>query len=351
MSTNTPIKTRTHWMDCLRVLAAVAVILLHVAAKQWHTVDVRLGDWLLLCLFNGSVRWCVPLFVMISGSLFLNPEKEISLRDLYGKYILRLLVAYFIWGVVYALFDYDGTVAGFAEDLIAGYYHMWYLPMMAGLYAMIPLLRKITEDTKLTAYFLILVAIGGFVIPNGIAVLQELSIAGGWLAEFWSNAGLHLMFDYAGYFVAGYALNRMELSKTWRRLIYAAGILGWLFTVAVSFLLGKMLGHPTVMVMEYAFTNVALQAVALFVFGKYVLQRIRFSEKAGRLLQRGAKVSFGVYLTHVLVLETVLRLFGDALAVVPVALWIPGMTLVVLAVSGMLSWCLNQIPFVKKYIV
>jgi uncharacterized membrane protein len=65
-------------------------------------------------------------------------------------------VAYFVWGVVYALFDYDGTVAGFAEDLIAGYYHMWYLPMMAGLYAMIPLLRKITEDAKLTAYFLIL---------------------------------------------------------------------------------------------------------------------------------------------------------------------------------------------------
>ena len=114
MSTNTPIKTRTHWMDCLRVLAAAAVILLHVAAKQWHTVDIRGGDWLLLCLFNGSVRWCVPLFVMISGALFLNPEKEISLRDLYGKYILRLLVAYFVWGVVYALFDYDGTVSGFA---------------------------------------------------------------------------------------------------------------------------------------------------------------------------------------------------------------------------------------------
>lgn len=351
MSTNISTKTRTCWMDCLRLLAAAAVILLHVVAKQWHTVDVRGGNWLLLCLFNGSVRWCVPLFVMISGALFLNPDKKISLRDLYGKYILRLLVAYFVWGFVYALFDYDGTLAGFAEDLIAGYYHMWYLPMMAGLYAMIPLLRKITEDTKLMVYFLILVAVGGFVIPNGIAVLQELSVAGSWLADFWSDAGMHLVFDYAGYFVAGYALSRFDFSKTWRKCIYAVGILGWLFTVAVSFVLGKMLGHPTVMVMEYAFTNVAVQAVALFVFGKYALQRIRFSEKAGQLLQRGAKYSFGVYLIHVLVLETILRLFGDALATIPVALWIPGMSLAVLSISVLISWILNQIPLVKKYLV
>ena len=351
MRTAATMKTRTAWMDCLRLLAAVAVIVLHTAAKQWHTVDVNGGNWLAVCLYNGSVRWCVPLFVMISGALFLAPEKEISLRQLYGKYILRLLIAYVVWGIVYALWDFDGTVAGFAEDLIAGYYHMWYLPMLAGLYAMIPLLRKLTESPKLTAYFLVLVAVGGFVIPNAIAVLRELSAAGQWLDSFWSNAGMHLVFDYAGYFVAGYVLSHMDLSKHWRRAIYAVGILGWMFTVAVSFVLGKMLGHPTVMVMEYAFANVAVQAVALFVLGKYVLQRIRFSETGTRLLQGAAKCGFGIYLVHVLVLEMILRLAGDSLTVIPVALWIPGLTLAVLMVSGLISWVLNRIPLVKKYLV
>ena len=345
------LKDRVIWMDCLRLLAALAVVVIHVTAKQWHTVDVNSGNWVALCLFNGSVRWAVPVFVMISGALFLDPDRQISLRTLYGKYILRLLIAYFAWGIVYALFDYDGTVAGFAEDLIAGFYHMWYLPMLAGLYAMLPLLRKITESEKLSGYFLLLVLLGGFIVPNAITVLKELSVAGSWLDAFWSKAGMQLVFDYAGYFVAGYVLSRVELSKRWSAAIYAVGFLGWLFTVGVSFVLGKMLGHPTVMVMEYSFTNVAAQAVALFVFGKNVLRQIRFSSRAENLLRGAAKCSFGVYLIHVLVLEAILRSFGDVLTAIPVVLWIPAMTIVTLLISLILSWVLNKIPVVKKYLV
>jgi surface polysaccharide O-acyltransferase-like enzyme len=344
-------KARSPWMDCLRLLAAVAVIIIHVVAKQWHTADVHSSNWLVLCLYNCSVRWCVPLFVMISGALFLAPEKHISLRDLYGKYILRLLIAYFVWGAIYALLDYDGTVAGFAEDLIAGYYHMWYLPMLAGLYAMLPLLRKITESEKLTGYFLILVLIGGFFIPNAISVLQELTVAGGWLADLWANAGMQLVFDYSGYFVAGYVLSKLELQKRWRVLIYGAGVLGWLFTLGVPFVYGKYAGHSTVIVMGYEYLNVALQAVALFVFGKYELQRIAFSQKVINWLGGASKGSFGVYLTHVLVLELILRFFGDTLAAVPVALWIPCMTVLVLLISSGISWLLNRMPVVKKYLV
>jgi small-conductance mechanosensitive channel len=156
-------------MDCLRLLAMIAVIVIHVVALQWDKVQLHTGDWFVVCAYNGSVRWGVLVFLMISGALFLDPQKQLPLRTIYGKYILRLIIAYFAWGALYALFAFDGSLSGFAENLITGYYHMWYLPVLAGLYAMLPLLRKITEDPKLHGYILALALVGGFLIPNGTA--------------------------------------------------------------------------------------------------------------------------------------------------------------------------------------
>ncbi len=73
---------RTVYFDYLRVVAILAVVFLHVSDSNWYTTDVNGLQWQTFNFFNGITRWGVPVFVMISGSLFLN--REVSLKRMYS---------------------------------------------------------------------------------------------------------------------------------------------------------------------------------------------------------------------------------------------------------------------------
>ncbi len=92
---------RKIYCDYLRLLATFAVIILHVSASNWYSANVNSIEWQSFNFYDSIVRWCVPIFVMISGSLFLN--KDISLKTIYNKYIPRMIIAFFTWSIFYAL--------------------------------------------------------------------------------------------------------------------------------------------------------------------------------------------------------------------------------------------------------
>lgn len=61
---------RITYLDYLKVFATFAVIILHVVAQNWYITDVNSFGWKTLNVYSSMVRWAVPVFVMISGSLF-----------------------------------------------------------------------------------------------------------------------------------------------------------------------------------------------------------------------------------------------------------------------------------------
>ena len=65
------------YLDILRVVAAAGVIIAHVSAQNWYRSSLAPVDsimWQSFNFYDGIVRWCVPLFIMISGALFLSRE-------------------------------------------------------------------------------------------------------------------------------------------------------------------------------------------------------------------------------------------------------------------------------------
>ena len=96
---------RVIFLDSLRVIAIIAVIILHSAASQWYITPVNSLNWQILNIYNSLVRWCVPMFLMISGVFFLDPNKNISKKDIFYKYIKRILIALIFWGLLYGLIN------------------------------------------------------------------------------------------------------------------------------------------------------------------------------------------------------------------------------------------------------
>ena len=85
-----PTKVRTVYFDYLRVFATLAVMVLHTSAQNWSKTDVNSFTWQTFNFFDSIVRWGVPVFVMISGSLFLS--RDIPIKVIYnGGFILRMV--------------------------------------------------------------------------------------------------------------------------------------------------------------------------------------------------------------------------------------------------------------------
>ena len=75
---------RVLWLDICRIAATFAVIFLHISGTALYT-DIIDYDWLVSSVADSLVRWAVPVFVMISGALFLNPQKEVSIKNIIKK--------------------------------------------------------------------------------------------------------------------------------------------------------------------------------------------------------------------------------------------------------------------------
>ena len=90
---------------------------------------------------------------MLSGMFLLDPQKALTFRALFFRHILRIVLALAAWSVIYALFGLllaGGPITGARvvaalKDFIWGklHYHLWFLPMIVGLYRL-PVLRPLS---------------------------------------------------------------------------------------------------------------------------------------------------------------------------------------------------------------
>ena len=161
---------RVLYFDVLRALAIVGVVVLHVAALDWVRVDPVSATWQACNVYDSFVRWCVPVFVMLSGALMLDPTRLVTFEGLVKKNIARIALVFVVWSAIYLVWDVvQGTVQLTAKGLMAafftGHYHLWYLQMQVFLYLVTPLLRPIARERRL-AGLMICLSIAFCFVPN-----------------------------------------------------------------------------------------------------------------------------------------------------------------------------------------
>lgn len=342
---------RVEYADELRVAAIFAVAALHVAGGGWSAAAVNGGAWQALNLYDGLIRWCVPVFVMLSGMFLLNPKRRLPLKTLYGKNILRLAVALLFWGVLYGLAD-ARMAHGFLswadilpalETVLRGkaHYHLWFLYMLIGLYIVAPLLRAMVAGASRVQlrYFLVLALLFSSCLPLLIRLLPDDG-----LKTLVGQFQLHLVLGYAGYFVAGYYFHTYPPRGRTRALLMTLGGLGAAATVVGTWLVSAHMGKAWGVLYEYYTPNVALAAVGVFLL---------FQRWGGRGRVRWGRLApyvFGVYLVHDAVFMVYERLGLTALGLGPV--WaVPVLTVLVFLPSLLISFIISRVPVLRRYLV
>lgn len=149
-------KEYIHYFSVLKCLAMLAVICLHTFCTPvnfWYCYLNRNEIFIGVFLSQFLLAWAVPIFLMVSGALFLDKTKSIPIKKLYKKYILRLVLILLTFGTLYALMEliYTNKTINFFTVLTAlknvyagqSWDHMWFIYMILGLYICIPPPKKL----------------------------------------------------------------------------------------------------------------------------------------------------------------------------------------------------------------
>lgn len=352
MSNNSSVK-RTDYFDYLRLLVTFIVMFVHVTGQGWYEAHVNSFEWNVINFYNSCGRWSLPIFVMISGALFLQGEH--SIEKIFKKYISRMVTAYIFWSIAYATFGaiINGfNLSVFVNEVVAGHYHMWYLLMISGVYMLIPFTKKIAESETLMKYFLILCAIFTVFIPHVVLLCRTFMPVLSTIADkLLTDMEFHFTLGYIGFFVAGYYINKVEISKKTQRVIYVLGILGVIATIVLSAWISMLLGEPREEFYKSFTINVAPASIAVFTFGKYHLNNIKISEKARKMVRILSKYSFGAYLVHVMVIELLASTVGLEIVYTNPVWAVPVVSIIVAVLAFVISAIINRIPVLNKYIV
>lgn len=343
---------RIIYLDILRIIAILGVMMIHISGHQWSRVGIDSPSWSVFNFYDSISRWAVPVFVMISGALFLS--RHHSVRQIWSRKMPRLVTAFLFWSALYAAIGYDPErgAKGFLLDLIMGHYHMWFIYMIAGLYMVVPFLEKITRDRNLTTYFLVLGSVFTFILPS---VIQLISVfepgPADHLNTLLSQLGINLVIGYSVYYVMGYRLSRMRTSSGLLIIAAAAGIIGSVSTIFLTSWLSRRAGAPYGSFFEYLNFNVALESFCVFVLVKAFFTRFTPSDRAKYLITRLSDCCFGVFLVHPLILRILRKTFHLTELTFNPSVSVLLMLLITAVVSFAISAVLNKIPYLKDYIV
>jgi len=323
-----------------------------VSDGQWTVSD---SQWLIFGGYKSLALCCVPLFVMLTGALLLQPSKlNEPIRVFLKKRGKRIGLAFVFWTIIYLVWSFyitntpltlDNLTMGTITSFFTGaYYHFWYLYLIAGLYLIAPLLRAgiAYKEIKLIRYLVRLWFLSICLIP-----LLPL------FTGYGLNGEVFIMSGFSGYFLLGAYLQQNQLR---RRYMNAFLLVGFVFTFASTAVMTYRV--PSIdndfVFFDYLSVNVVLMSIGVYAF----LSTFSFDWPGTKhpylkkIIETISKNTLPIFLLHVIVLETLSRgLLGFTLNLsINPLIEVPLASVAILFITLGIILLMKKVPILKKLI-
>ncbi len=363
-------RPRKEFLDVLRVLATCAVVMMHVLTGATDVTDAsKMPEYrgLLLAVMD-LVTWCVPVFLLISGYLFLNPDRELTYPVMIKKYCRRIALAILLFGVPYACSELMVAERSFRPGMIPEalgltltghtWSHMWYLYLIFFLYLITPLLKKLLRVLPewCVCTVLVILFVGGSVTPFLNKVMDNSML------PVLPDGCIHLLYYVCGYFFARWEKTVDRDKKKVMHSVFVIMEVVLLFGMAGS----RMLADFRVQ-MAYNYPFTVLLALLLFASGWSSDGKRSGGETQKHRIswQEAGALCFAVYLVHPVYVNllykfvkvtpfTLLEQCGvQSVAAGHVLLFflLAVSCLLVLALATATAWVLRKISVLRKYVL
>lgn len=336
-------KGQLFWANDLRAVTIIAVIVLHVASTISISYPGIPTSYFVSSLFiDSAVRWCVPVFIMLSGSFALQ-QYDGRLKAFLIKMFHRIILPFLFWSIVYLFFFSWYEMESLAKApaqlfsfigkqfLIGTASHLWYVYLIISMYLTFPFLSKWAKGAVEKEYFF-------FVALWVIYML---------ITPYLTNDDISFDFSFFSGYI-GYIILGNYLFKTTRKVkqlwLFAIFITAFLYTALRSYFISDAGNEMNEVFMENLSINICMMSSCI-----YLLIKNKPAVQEG-LLRKLVDIiclhSYGIYLSHLLVLNIFLRL-GLSFYFIHPLLSIPLITIVCLVISCLLIIQMKKIPLLR----
>ena len=332
------------WLEWLRLGAIVGVVVLHVLSPVAFAHDqLAPHTWAWINLADSASRWCVPVFIMVSGALHLG-RREAPTWDgaTLGRRIARVGIPLIVWSLFFwwfgnAVRGRTTTAPEFVADFIRGYpyYHLYFLFVILGLYAITPILRPFADRVS----------------DRTLGWAAVAALAWSLLVRLFLEAGLgnsansiELFARYLGYYLAGAWLFRIPLPPVARfapAVAIAAIVATAVGTAAIIELSGTL--HQAILYSPQTPLTV-IASIAVFLTARVYLP------EAPRWVVALAGLTFGIYLIHPAILPYAVDLTPLVNGPLPMSVSFVVQLSITIAVATVLAAILGRIPWVSAIV-
>ncbi len=338
------------WIDHLRATATIAVVFLHVSAPliyQFGKVDA--SWWWVANVFNSCVRSSVPLFFMVSGALLLPKEQELTV--FLKKRFMRIIYPFLFWALIHIVMNlimkikthevrtFNDALENIGAKIASGVaFHYWYVFVIIGIYLFVPIIGKWARNStrKELHYFLILWLTFTML---GLTSFSEFR---------YFNQLTYFFTGPIGYVVLGYYLTRFPIitkSTKTNLLLSITLLLSWSITMFGSYWLSYSSGKSNQTLYWLFSPNVIAATICIFMlFHQNNIQ----NSIINKALNWVSSYSYGIYLSHILVLSALATVRLNCMFMHPVI----GILLTVIlcvSLSGLMVFIVRRLPL-GKYI-
>ena len=314
----------------MRIIACVAIVGLHTlyASNVYFKGTITSTEITVTSTVEHMLMWAVPVFLMVTGALQLNPRKSLSVSKLIG-YIKRVALALVVFTLIFHLLDYaygdkPTMIVGWLQELFMGrsWAHMWYLYILIGIYLMLPFYKIITEHAsdRLLNYLVILMVVFVSLLPI--------------FPAFGIECGFYIPTTviYPIYLFLGYILHKNRLSiEVGIGLFIASSAL----IISISLFTSQ---ETSELFSGYDSIIVIAQSIGAFTIMQYMERPV------GKLLSSIDECTFGIYLIHMIGVKAVMRWAGfDPFSTFPILSFV-GMVLAFFIGAYIITYAIRKIP-------
>lgn len=314
-------------IDLLRVLSAIAVIIIHTVSSPVTNSTAEIDALLLsnLDMIHSLMNWSVPVFFMITGYCLLR--KENCTYKYCFSHVVKYICVLFTVGLFYALLEEVfvsktinvSVLAKSLINVISGnlWDHMWFIYTIIGIYLVMPIIHLFMKQSTQNTLVL-----------TGLLFFFEILFPS---FEKWITVGITFPFSgYLFYVCLGGAIAQININKTVSYFVYLLGLLSAVWIVFSNFKIG------------YKDLAVCLMAISIFLLVS------KLNIKPNKFLLCASNCTWGIYLFHPFFINVAIKLLRIDIITSQVYLNLVIFTAAVFSVSFLSTYVLRKIPLVKK---
>jgi surface polysaccharide O-acyltransferase-like enzyme len=335
------------WADVIRIVAIYLIVVLHII----NIPSPKKADFIFFIDLS-LIHTCVPLMVMLSGSLLLRKVESYS--TFFRKRVSRVVIPWITWTCIFTLitaisqtnFSVGNVVYIFHQIFIPFF---WFIILVCALYLLTPALRLFVKKAKMKDIFFVVLL--WFL---AVCVLPYIRNTQAFPLQV-DNGIVRLVIDFIGYFLIGFLIIKTQLKKNYLPLAIAIFVTSVLVTSAVGYYLAHWTMNYSFDVFDYISPGIVIVSVSLF-FILYLAENSyqkSFTTFIKKGVLAGSNATLGIYFVHYLFLNRPpLPYFiqsPNVLHVSPdVDLFINGFIFFI--ISFVIIYLLQKIPFIKSIV-